>query len=33
MAFGSAAPEILINAITTVKGGGTTDLGVGAIIG
>ena len=33
MAFGSAAPEILINVIGTAKGGSGTDLGVGAIIG
>lgn len=33
MAFGSAAPEVLISCIGTAKGGGNTDLGVGAIIG
>jgi K+-dependent Na+/Ca+ exchanger-like protein len=33
MAFGSAAPEIIINAITTVRGSSQTDLGVSAIIG
>lgn len=33
MAFGSAAPEILINTIGTIKGGDNSDLGVGAIIG
>jgi len=31
MAFGSAAPEIIVNAVATLKG--QTDLGVGAIIG
>jgi Ca2+/Na+ antiporter len=33
MAFGSAAPEIIVNAIATIKADGTSDLGVGAIIG
>lgn len=40
MAFGSAAPEIIINAVATIKtltskdeGGGSSDMGVGAIIG
>ena len=33
MAFGSAAPEVLVSCIGTAKGAGNTDLGVGAIIG
>ena len=33
MAFGSAAPEIIINAVTTMKGSEDVELGVGAIIG
>jgi K+-dependent Na+/Ca+ exchanger-like protein len=33
MAFGSAAPEIIINAVTTVQGAQNVELGVGAIIG
>jgi len=34
MAFGSAAPEIIINAIQSVKGGqDDTDLGIGGIVG
>eukprot|EP01012_Entosiphon_sulcatum_P002801 TRINITY_DN10680_c0_g1_i4.p2 TRINITY_DN10680_c0_g1~~TRINITY_DN10680_c0_g1_i4.p2 ORF type:complete len:439 (+),score=76.47 TRINITY_DN10680_c0_g1_i4:2233-3549(+) len=33
MAFGSAAPEIVINAISTIKGGDSPDLGIAAIIG
>src|SRR4051812_47964110 len=33
MAFGSAAPEIIINTIGTMRGGDNADLGVGAIIG
>ena len=41
MAFGSAAPEIIINAVSTIKAGASddpdstqaTDLGIGAILG
>eukprot|EP01060_Flectonema_neradi_P004694 TRINITY_DN13077_c2_g1_i1.p1 TRINITY_DN13077_c2_g1~~TRINITY_DN13077_c2_g1_i1.p1 ORF type:complete len:672 (+),score=118.52 TRINITY_DN13077_c2_g1_i1:47-2062(+) len=34
MAFGSAAPEIIVNAVATIKASeGSTDLGISAIIG
>lgn len=33
MALGSAAPEIIVNAVTTAQAGDQVDLGVGAIIG